>query len=91
MRLELEKEVSSRPHVSQLNQQLGPFRHMKVPLTAFSMSPALCILQSKVYILVATSNVCNSEGNKECPDKVLYCSLSTSRDVYDSDLCLGYL
>lgn len=32
-------------------------------------------------VLVATSNVDNSEGNKECCEKGLFCNLRTCRDM----------
>ena len=44
---------------------------MKVPLNAFPKSPALCVLRSEMYALVTTSNVWNSEGNKDCPGESL--------------------
>lgn len=51
---------------------------MKVILNAFYKRPVLCLLRNEMCFLVIIYEVCNSEGNKECPGKVLYFVLRTS-------------
>lgn len=48
---------------------------MKVLLNASSKSSALYILRSEMRSLVTPSIICNSEKNKECPDRAYYCGL----------------
>lgn len=61
---------------------MGPIKDMKVLLNAFFQEPSL-FARSEMFVLVTTSNVCNSEGNEECPRIV---ALVHCRDTHDFDL-----